>query len=125
MSQDVLEGCVNALQNFADVVISPEHSPEAHGNDGVRLHHGLNDMLMRQGILARWIEDVDRRLADHCRYVEVFDGVHQFTGAANTDFPEGHLLLRLYDPIEVAPTFAGRHFGSITGVRDFYVQIVL
>jgi hypothetical protein len=100
----VLERRINALEDFADVVVSAEHCTEAHRNDGVVLHHGFDYVLMRERILARGIEDEDGRLTHDGGNVNVMDRVNVLAGAADANLAEALGLTR-FDYAIYIPSF--------------------
>src|SRR5438045_7438490 len=77
---------MNRLEHLAYIIVSTEYSTEAHGNNGVALHHGFDHMLMGERIFTSRIEDKYRCFADHSSNVTVMDRIYGFTHATNADF---------------------------------------
>src|SRR5581483_11000243 len=123
LMEHVFERRVNALKHLTDIVVGAEHRAKAHGDDGVVLHHRLDDVLVSQGILARGIEDRDRSLAYDGGNVEIIDGVDQLTSSADADFAEIHMFFGLNDAVNIPATFSGTGGRHLRSIGDPHVKI--
>ena len=87
------------------------------------LHHGFDDVLVSEGVLARGVEDSDWSFADHGGNVQVVDGVNRFSGAPNANLAEIHVVLSLNDAVDIAAAFSRSSFGSVGGFPYSDVQV--
>src|SRR4051812_13509824 len=123
--QNILQRRVNAFQDLADIVIGAEHRPKAHWDNGVSLHHGFDDVLVGEGVLAGRIEDIHGGVADNGGDVAIINGVDQIAGAANADLAKCGSFAGTDYSVNVAAAFTdaflvvGRwHLGNL------YVQVI-
>ena len=99
--EHVVEGLVGRAQQLDDVVPGLEHGAERHGDDGVLAHDRLVHALVGEDVLARGVEDLDRRVGDDGGDVLVVDGVDVGRLGADADGPELQGLVRADDAVDV------------------------
>ena len=78
-----------------------EDRAERHRDDGVLAHHRLVDALVREHVLARRVEHLERRVGDDRREVLVVDRVDVRRLGADADRAEAQRLGRLDDAVDV------------------------
>ena len=111
--EHVAERLGGRAQQLDDVLAGLENRAERHRDDGVLAHHGLVDALVGEHVLARRVEDFERRIGDDGREVLVVDRIHLRRIGADADRPEPQRVGRLDDAVDVLPPA-----GSLVGVGE-------
>src|SRR5213593_1586486 len=101
LEEHVDEGAVGATQQLDDVVARLEHGAERHRDDRVIAHDRLVHALVGQHVLARGVEDLDRRVRHHGRDVLVVHRRHLGGHGAEADGAEAQRVLGPDDAIHV------------------------
>src|SRR5581483_496589 len=126
--QNVLQGRVNALEDLANIFVRAEHGTETHRNDGLCLHHGLDDVLVSQRVLASRIEDEHGCLAHDRSNVAMMHGVDQFAGTADPGLAKSCGIAGLNHAINIT-TFllwsANRRWSQGAGISRQRVDLTL
>src|SRR6202035_5731132 len=120
----VFERRIDALEHFANVIVGAENRAEAHGNDGVSLHYGFDNVLVSEGIFTGRIENVNRGVADHGGDVLIVDGIDHLSGATDSDFSKINPVAALQNAIDIAAALS-RGGRARSGVLvELYANII-